>query len=434
MSIPASGRRFRAEVFDKLQFLFEECQYNDHHLHSVISFKGRLQPDLLKKAVSLSIEAVPLLGCRFVLETRNTYWEKLEIVQSEKTLEFMDSDHLERDLNALLISKTEALKGPQIKLTMLRGPGCDVLHIVMNHMVCDAAGFKDYLYLLGSIYSGLTKNPHYTPPHNSVGNRGIAQVFNQFKLIDRIRLLGLAPNTQNSQYRMNSGFTGKEKFHPCIRIHELPEATYRALKTYCRRHAVTVNDVMLAAYYRVLYRLFNLAETVHLNIPCTVDLRRYLPQPQAPAFCNLASWISCDIIPGEDEQFTDTVKRVHTIMESQKKSFPGLNGLASLSLISRIFAYSKTREIIRKRLQYPLFALTNIGIIDQNRLVFGDLSIQAAFMTGSIKYPPYFQMALSTFNDTITCSLNLSDSESDRELINRYFGLFDQELADNLDS
>ncbi len=139
----------------------------------------------------------------------------------------------------------------------------------------------------------------------------------------------------------------------------------------------------------------------------------------------------CDIIPGKKEKFEDTVKRVHDVMESRKKFFPGLNGLATLYLGSQL-PYSKAKELVKNKLQYPLFALTNIGIIDKNSLVFHNMLVTDAFMIASIKYPPYFQMALSTFNETITFSLNLCDCEWDRELINRYFDLFDKELMDNI--
>ncbi len=75
-----------------------------------------------------------------------------------------------------------------------------------------------------------------------------------------------------------------------------------------------------------------------------------------------------------------------------------------------------------------MIAITNIGIIDSGSLIFGETPVEDAFMTGSIKYPPYFQLALTTFNDTITFSVNLYGSESDRESVRKLFGLLDEEL------
>ena len=76
--------------------------------------------------------------------------------------------------------------------------------------------------------------------------------------------------------------------------------------------------------------------------------------------------------------------------------------------------------------------MTNLDRIDENLLVFGGTPVADAFMTGSIKYPAHFQMGFSTFNDTITFSLNLSDSKQDRELINNFFTLFNEELMEGI--
>ncbi len=273
----ASSKHYRAEAFDKLQFLFEEYKYNDHQLHCIITFSGRLNKDLLKKAVFLSVEIMLILGSRYVVSTRYPYWESIEKSQYEKAVSFVDSHNLDHDINNLLASKTSAQEGPQLKVTALSGPDNDVLCIVMNHMICDATGFKDYLYLLGSIYSDLIKNPNYTPPSSFKGTRSLSQVFNQFNIVDRVKLLFLSPNSKNSEYQLIHEHMGKGEFQPYVQLHKLPQTRYQSLKIYCNHNNVTINDVMLAAYYRTLYQLLDIKENVPLNIPCTVDLRRYLP-------------------------------------------------------------------------------------------------------------------------------------------------------------
>ena len=76
----------------------------------------------------------------------------------------------------------------------------------------------------------------------------------------------------------------------------------------------------------------------------------------------------------------------------------------------------------------PSLALTNIGIIDKNRLVFDNVNIEDAFITGSIKYYPYFQLALTSFNDSITFTISIYGKERDRQQILNFFSLLDYEL------
>lgn len=63
--------------------------------------------------------------------------------------------------------------------------------------------------------------------------------------------------------------------------------------------------------------------------------------------------------------------------------------------------------------------MTNIHIIDKDKLIFDDVKIKDAFITPAIryKYPPSFQMAVSTFNDCMTYSISLYGSESDKKKI-----------------
>jgi len=419
---------FKAETFDKLQFFLDEYRYNDHQIHCVISFDGKLNREILKKAVLMSLEAVPILGSRYVVNSHQPYWQSIDSSRCEKAVSFIDSSNIDGDLKALLVSKTPVLEGPQVKVTLLCGPQHDVLNVVINHMVSDAAGFKDYLYLLASIYTNLIKDPDYRLAHRINGSRSVSQIFHQFNTWDRIKLMFLPRDTKDSEYLLNNGENGKEEQRPYMQLCRLNRPQYLLLKKYCDDRKFTVNDVILTAYYRTLYRLLDIDRNISLNISCTVDLRRYFPGKKAPAICNLASWILCDIIPGESEKFDDTAQRVHDVMERRKRSFPGLNGLATLPLAFQLFPYARAREIIRKKMHYPLFAMTNIGKLDKNSLVFGETPVTDAFMTGSIKYAPHFQMGLSTFNDTITFSLNLNDCEHDRELVRRFFDLFNEEL------
>jgi len=52
-----------------------------------------------------------------------------------------------------------------------------------------------------------------------------------------------------------------------------------------------------------------------------------------------------------------------------------------------------------KEYRNPPLAMSNIGVIDSRRLSFDDVPVASAYITGSVKYSPLFQLALSTFQD-----------------------------------
>lgn len=77
----------------------------------------------------------------------------------------------------------------------------------------------------------------------------------------------------------------------------------------------------------------------------------------------------------------------------------------------------------------PLIGITNIGIIDSGKLIFGNSPVVAdAFVTGSIKYPPYFQLALTSYENSLTFSINLYGFKKDAETINSFYAQLEEKL------
>jgi NRPS condensation-like uncharacterized protein len=83
---------------------------------------------------------------------------------------------------------------------------------------------------------------------------------------------------------------------------------------------------------------------------------------------------------------------------------------------------------MEKKFINPPIAMTNIGVIDKSRLIFDNIEITGAFMTGSIKYKPYFQLALTTFDDEVTFSINFHGTQQDKQRIQSFLLKLDKEL------
>ena len=58
----------------------------------------------------------------------------------------------------------------------------------MNHMICDGAGFKDYLYLLAELYTGLERDAEYSPELQS-GPRNAGQLFAGMNMREKLKIL-----------------------------------------------------------------------------------------------------------------------------------------------------------------------------------------------------------------------------------------------------
>jgi NRPS condensation-like uncharacterized protein len=418
--------RFPAEVWDQMQFFFQE--YNDHHVHAVIYFQDLLDRECLKKAVCLTMEMLPILGSRFVINQYSPYWEKVNPLQDTQVISFVDCSNPEEEINRFITGLTNELTGPQLMVRAIRSSNQDTLCIVMNHMVSDGAGFKKYLYLLGRVYTEILNGATDLPDYPS-GSRSAQQIYRQFKLGDRLKIFLLPNRLRKKSNRISFPFSqGNGRHQPFILTQRLFPDKFRLLKAYAKEHSATVNDLIMAAYYRTLSKLLDLKPNQSLTIPCAIDLRRYLSNRNTAGICNLTSMIVCNIGPYIGADFEETLTKVNQAMNVQKKNYPGLHGLSTLNILFKVLPFAMLRKFIKQNMVNPLIAITNIGVIDSEKLFFGKIPVADAFITGSIKYPPYFQLALTSFNDTITFSVNLYGSEEDREFIQKFLIMLDQEL------
>ena len=416
--------RFKAELFDELQFLFEKNKFNDHVLHCIISFNGKIDKIILKKAIEMTIDIVPILGSRYVEGKKEAYWIKEEKLNYEEVSKVVDN---EEEFNDFITSKINEFKAPQVRACLFCAEN-DSLAISMNHMICDAAGFKQYMYLLCEIYSNLTQGESYKPEFFINGDRSIDRVTRKFTLKENIKTFITQNSESNKQFNYTFPLSSDERKLPFILTHNISNERFQLIKDYSKNHNVTINDIVLAAYYRVVFKILDIQNGDELNIPIMIDMRRYLEDRNIDALCNLASTVITSLKFNSQENFLETVKRISESINKKKDDGLGLNGFVKISVIYKIFSYKNFKRLIGFGFKHPLIAMTNIGILEEDKLCFRGTPIKNAYMCGSIKYPPYFQLAISSYKESLTLSVNLYGNDNDKESIKNFFELLDNEL------
>ncbi len=412
------------EIFDQVLLLFNHTGFNDHQLHCVLKFESGLDAEVLRKAVISSIEAVPILGTRYVDKGLRPRWESLDRAR------FRDAFTIARtqaEFDEFVTFRTDETAGPQVKVCLL-GPGRSTVAITMNHMVCDAAGFKQYLYFLCEIYTGIMADAGYRPAAVT-GDRSINGVLERFGM--GIKLKSLLVQRKESNHCGNRRFPFSEggDERPFILTRKLERESSKAIKSYCRARGVTMNDVMLAAYYRCTCRRLALPCGAELRIPVMVDMRRYLEKTAGfDALTNITSMVVTRLKYRPEEDFANTLARVKAVMDRSKAGHIGLSGFLKLDLLYKVFPKGIATRLLRFFLDNPLISMTNVGILDSARMSFGGLRPYDAFMSGSIQHKPHFQIAVSTYDDELTFSSNLCGNASDRERTMSFLEKLEREL------
>jgi NRPS condensation-like uncharacterized protein len=376
----------------------------------------------MQKAVTLLVKAIPMLSKAYKNEAGNSYWEEME---SENWDNIFTIVFEKDDFDRFCFSKTDAATGPQIKVCLMQADR-DAVSIVMNHMVCDGTGFKQCVYLLANIYSHLIKEPDYLPDYSIDGERGFKKITQSVNIFSRTAALLFESKDNNQNSNCEFPLIKSADTTPFIITHEIDESLYRDLRNSSKSDKVTINDVILTAYFRVLSGLVEMDGKV-FNIPIMIDMRRYLADNGFQAITNLSSTVAIQIAVTKGEPFSQTLNKINTEMAVKKAGNLGLNTFLKLDVLFKFFP-KKSYQLLKNSLNNPKICMTNLGIIDSKKLFFEKSPVSNAIVCGSIKYHPHFQMSASTFEDKMTFCVNLYGSQSDREAILKFFALIEAEL------
>ncbi|MBI4857868.1 MAG: hypothetical protein HY818_14100 [Acetobacterium woodii] len=420
--------KYKAEIFDKLQYLYEVTGFNDHQVHCVIDLENNLDESVMKEAASLLVSVVPILARVYKNEGRNSYWEDVDSTDGKDLFTIV---YKQEDFDRFTFSKTNEEAGPQIKICLLRSDR-DSLSIVMNHMVSDGGGFKQCVYLLADIYTNLIRDPDYKPDYIIDGERSFKRIIKKIGYFSRLKILLFGRKDNNQSSECEFSLSQSKEVSPFIVTHEVEATIFRKIRNRCKSDNVTVNDVILTAYFRTLSEFMNMNGR-EFDIPNMIDMRKYLENKNFTALANLASTVIVRIAVTEGERFSQTLHKVNGLMNEKKSDYLGINTFLKLYLLQKIF-HNKYYSVLQKGLKNPKICMTNLGIIDSKKLLFQNSPTTNAIMCGSIKYRPHFQMSLSTFNDRMTLCVNLYGDKSDYNTISNFLASVDNELKSFADS
>ncbi len=413
----------------------------DMQIHSVIGFDGRINVERLKRAVRLSVDAEPVLGCHLQYGWWRQHWTRCTNSALENICTVTETIQLEKDLLEFMIAPYDCYKDPALQVRLLRSD-TDTICIKLSHIAVDGGGAKEYLKLLGSIYRKLSQEPDYYPAINSGGCRDFHQVTRCFSFVERVKNFRLVLRDyltdvyppRSWQYPM---LNRSDRSRPTYVIHRLDADTIKGIKAYAKKHGYSLTDVMVAAIYRALYAQIQPAPATPLRLGTTVDLRRYLPKKKGQALCNLAAMFYLNIGNDIGEDFIETVEKVHKAMDKHKKYKIGMGDNRYIFFDSKLlpFSIAKSINLLHRVFKYKIGPkqisplLTQGGRLDNTLRHFAECPIKDAYMTAPVAYAPVFFMGIIGFAGSFTMSAGFCESAIDRSMVEEFFTLVEENLV-----
>lgn len=116
---------------DRFEYLLKYLSSNIQ-IQAVITFNQCLDADILEKAVRLSLDAEPVLGCRFVEDEKQPYWQRFESPDEIPWFEFAQNNNKEEAADQFL-KRPFAHEEQQVNVQLIRAEEGDTLCIKISH-------------------------------------------------------------------------------------------------------------------------------------------------------------------------------------------------------------------------------------------------------------------------------------------------------------
>jgi NRPS condensation-like uncharacterized protein len=388
-----------------------------------LRMRGRLDEERLRRAMRLTLDAEPVLGCRWVLEKR-PYWERRQDLDSLELLQVRDvsSADVEGEALTFLGSTLDPCADPQVRGCVFRTPDDDVLCLQLDHIAVDAGAVKEYGYLLADVYRRLEADPTWRPEPNLEGARNVAPALKGRGFGEKLKAMRQQDDVMPaSDWRM-PGSESREG-QPRQMLVRMPAERFRPAREWARQRGATVNDALTAAYFRACAALLDMPPGAKAPIGQSCELRKYLPDGTRTALANISSvWYLHLPGPEPGETFEQTLSRVVECSRAWKASDPGFRTAAQMSAaepVLRLLGYG----ILAKQAQNPRRdagkgspTMTNLGVLAEERLDYG-VPLRDAFLTGPVTTSYGCLLTVSTFRDELSLSSGFLDGVIDPPLV-----------------
>lgn len=385
----------------------------NYHSQAILRLNGRLDFDRLVKAVRLSVDAEPVLGCRFV-EGDPPYWKKLENIDEVMFCSLEEVPYANMTVQRFLESPLDMDDDPKIKVKLIRSDECDIMGIKVNHACCDGTGIKEYVQLISDIYSKLDGSGEaFVPIPSKRGRRDQDRLFKSLGITEPDSLLIPGSDILIPTW----AFPWKQETSSATRIAacRISPDQVDAISSYAKSRGATINDMILAAYYRAMLKMGQPVYGVPMGINLTIDLRRYLPDNKTEALRNFSGSANAWLSMVENESFSDTLSRVVYMMNEIKRGYPGsqsaigLERLEKISFKEALAYYQVTSRIGKSRAKCPVYygnrcvpSLSNIGILSKQLIKMGDVIVSDYYIIPPVVSAPGLLLAANTYNGIMT--------------------------------
>lgn len=411
----------KAEMWDRMQFLFRN--YYDRMVHAKLTYEGSFDMEVLKNVVLFMVEKAPVLHSSFNTTVIEPYWKE-ENYTIDDIVSYEKVEDADKVADEWLLGVIPYDNNVQIKIAVFEDVKHSVLALRNNHMCMDGGDLKYFLATLCENYTNL-KAGNYSALHMKSGSRSYDQVYSKLEGEDLKHAKNLYKNISKTEDKVAFPWSESvpEDTNKIVK-RVINEEDFDKLRALAKKMGITVNDAIMAAVFRSLYEMCGLKDTDSLTVSCAIDLRKHIVEGGLQGgLTNHTAWMAVRTM-SKGESIQDTIVNVIRSTKGFKRDkFMGLYSLPLLKLAYTIFPQDIAEFAIKAGYTNPLIAVSNMGLLNDQKLTFDGMKLVDGFISGAVKYKPFFLMSVTTLLGRVTLSTAIRGNQKDVDIANRYFDL-----------
>lgn len=411
---------------EKMQYIVHP--FNDNTIRFILRYPCLLQPEAMKQAIFAMVKQVDVLHASFEADRTHARWH-INGLCAEQRFKYMQTP--EEPMTAAFtqaLTPVEASDPVQLRCILVHGKTDSAVVLLISHLCVDGSDGKYLLRKLCEAYSLFLRTGSCDMLEIKNGSRAVEQVYSSLSKQDRRKLV----KDPRTGVKCVFPFPTEDEGQPSVLCRSIPAETMAAAREKAKSMGATANDLLLTACYYAYAETADLAPGTPVSIMSMMDLRRHCKGGDSQGLTNLTGPLTTALPSGLAGSFVETLALISgQTRRSKEDPYAGLYGMPLLHRAARTLPMGLLLSAASRVYGSMSVGMTNVGNIDCQTLLLGDVIPVEGWFGGPVKRKPGVQISVASFNGA--CSLSIwgyaakEDMDMLQRLLNRiaeYIGAF----------
>ena len=393
------------------QFILRE--FNDNTVRFVLNYPGKVDVDILRKAVKAVVESVDVLHGTFFTEGIGAHWKLNENMDESNYFLYVETDGDPAvTANSLSLLPVYSEDKVQIHCTLVQSKEKSCVVVRMSHLVVDGGDGKYLLTKLMEAYNMIAACGNADGLEIKNGSRAPEKVYDKVSKEDMKKLQKSSPSSSNvrSFYPYPNDEPGRNR----LVLATIPAGVMNAARKKAKGVGASVNDMMIAATYHAYAKMEGVDAAAPMCMNSTMDLRRHCVDGESEGLCNMSGSFMTLLENGVQQTFAETLAIIAEQTTKVKENpLAGLEGMPIVHALARKVPIGLLLEIMGKVYGTAPVGVTNLGNLKCADFALGGIVPNGGIFGGPLKKKPGMQISIISFDGECVLAVAVQCTDED---------------------